>query len=58
MDERLGYSTPFTEGWTAMTILPQLVIALNAKAHAIKESVTFRKGLDIINVPVFVFVPR
>lgn len=52
------YSTPFTDGWTAMTILPQLVIALNAKTHAIKESVKFRKGLDITNVPVFVFVPK
>lgn len=56
MDEHLGYSTPFTDGWTAMTILPQLVIALNAKTHTIKESVKFRKGLDITDVPVFVFV--
>lgn len=41
-----------------MTIKPLLVIALNDKTHAIKESVKFSKGLDITNVPVFVFVPK
>lgn len=34
MDEHLGYSSPFTDVWTAnMTILAQAAIALNAKTH-------------------------
>lgn len=34
MDEHLGYGPPLTDVWKAnMTILPQLVAALNAKTH-------------------------